>query len=92
MFKRFSEVLVIHSLALTAALILTGATPGAGQQRASIRNEKLTVSVNTDDGSYIIRAKGLERPVLVGRAGTKVNHQWVAAFVRAPRPPTSTTS
>jgi hypothetical protein len=56
MFKRFSGVLVIHSLALAAALILTGATPGAGQQRGSIRNEQLTVSVNTDDGSYSIRA------------------------------------
>ena len=77
MFIRFSGVRGKQALALAATLILTGVTQGAAQQNASIHNAQLTVDVNTHDGSYVIRAKGLEQPVLVAQVGAEVDHQWV---------------
>ncbi len=77
MFIRFFGVRGIHALALAAAMILAGVTPGAAQQTSSIHNEQLTVSVNTHDGSYSIRAKGLEQSVLVARVGAEIDRQWV---------------
>jgi alpha-galactosidase len=64
-------------LALAAALILTGVTQGPAQTAASIRNGQLTVFVNTHDGSYSIRAKGLEHPALVAHVGAEIDHQWM---------------
>ncbi len=65
------------ALTLVGALILTGAMRGAAQLSASIHNEQLTVSVQTLDGSYSIRAKGLELPVLVAHVGVEIDRQWV---------------
>ena len=65
------------ALTLVGALILTGAMRGAAQLSASIHNEQLTVSVQTHDGSYSIRAKGLEQPVLVAHVGAEIDRQWV---------------
>jgi len=77
MFIRFFGVRGTYALALAAVLILAGVTQGAAQQNVSIHNEQLTVSVNTHDGSYSIRAKGLEPPVLVARVGAEIDRQWV---------------
>jgi alpha-galactosidase len=77
MFIRFRRVRGTYLLALAATLILTGVTQAAVPETASIHNERLTVSVNTHDGSYVIRAMGLEQPVLVARLGAEIDHQWV---------------
>jgi alpha-galactosidase len=74
----FMRILGVRAkYALAATLILTGATIAAAQQNASIHNSQLTVSVNSHDGSYSIRAMGLEQPVLVAGIGAEVDHQWV---------------
>jgi len=77
MFIRFFGDRGIHALALAAALILAGVTQGAAQQTSSIQNEQLTVTVNTHDGSYSLRAKGLEPPVLAARVSAEIDRQWV---------------
>ncbi|MGO8787026.1 MAG: PKD domain-containing protein [Terriglobia bacterium] len=77
MIRRLLDSLSLGKLTLAALLIVSGATSGVGQQTASIRNEQLTVTVNIHDGSYAIRAKGLEQPVLVARVGAKIDHTWV---------------
>lgn len=64
-------------LILAALLVPGGTVSGAGQQTASIRNEKLTVTASLHDGSYAIWAKGLEQPVLVAHVGAEINHAWV---------------
>ena len=77
MFKLFPGVRGKHALGLAATLILTVVTHAAAQQNASIKNGQLAVYVDTHDGSYSIRSKGLEQPVLVAQVGAEVDHQWV---------------
>jgi hypothetical protein len=77
MFIRFFGARDFFALALGAALLLTGVTQGAAQSSASIHNEQLTIAVNAHDGSYSIRAKGLEQLVLVARVGAEIDHHWV---------------
>ncbi len=74
MFRRFLGIQGTCTLAAT--LVLVGVTLAAAQQNASIHNDQLTVSVNTQDGSYSIRATGLEQPVLVAGVGAEVDRQW----------------
>lgn len=44
---------------------------------AALHNSRLTVTFNPQDGSYEIRAAGLEARVLKSGVGAEVNHQWV---------------
>lgn len=44
---------------------------------AALHNSKVSVAINSQDGSYEIRAAGLEAPVLKSGVGAEVNHQWV---------------
>ena len=76
MFTGFSGSHSMRVLALGVVLLLIG-LEAAAQQAATIHNGPLTVSVDLHDGSYTIRAQGLERPVLVAHVGAQVDHQWV---------------
>ncbi len=77
MIIRYCGIRGKHLLALALTLILTGISQGAVPEDVSIRNEQLTVSANTRDGSYSLRAKGLEQAVFVARVGAEIDHHWV---------------
>ncbi len=44
---------------------------------ASLHNSQLAVSVNPQNGSYAVRAAGLQAPVLEAGVGAEINHRWV---------------
>jgi hypothetical protein len=77
MIRRFFDSRSLGELILAIVLVLCATIPSAGQQTASIQNEQLTVTVNTHEGSYALRAKGLEQPVLVAHVGAEIDHSWV---------------
>jgi alpha-galactosidase len=65
----------------SSALFLCGiaalASPVASRAAAPLRNSRLSVSFNPQNGSYEIRAAGLKEPVLESGVGAAVDHQWV---------------
>jgi hypothetical protein len=77
MIRPFLDSRSSGELILAMLLVLSGTVSGAGQQTASIQNEQLTVIANIHEGSYALRAKGLEQPVLVARVGAEIDHAWV---------------
>ncbi len=77
MIRRFLDFQSLAELILAMLLVLGGAITSAGQQTASIENPQLRVTANLHEGSYAIRAKGLEQPVLVARVGAEIDHAWV---------------
>lgn len=52
-------------------------TPVHGQTVTPLQNRWLEVSVRPSDGSFELRAQGLQEPVLASRVGAEINHQWV---------------
>ena len=44
---------------------------------ASLHNSQLAVTVNPQNGSYAVRAAGLQAPVLEAGVGAEINHRWV---------------
>ncbi len=65
----------------SAAFFLFGfaalASPAASRAAVPLRNSKLSVAFNPQNGSYEIRAAGLEAPVLVSGVGAEVDHRWL---------------
>jgi alpha-galactosidase len=64
-------------LGLLASLMVGLTLPSAAQQAPSLENGQLSVTLRPQDGSYEIRIKGLEHPVLGARVGAEINHRWV---------------
>src|SRR5205809_6456761 len=77
MITRFRDFQRSGELIFAITLALCGAISSAGQQFDSIESPQLTVTVNVHEGSYAIRAKGLEQPALVARVGAEIDHAWV---------------
>jgi alpha-galactosidase len=51
--------------------------PAAARAAVSLHNTHLSVAFDAQDGSYEIRAAGLEAPVLKSQVGAEVNHRWL---------------
>ncbi len=64
---------------LLAGALLGLALTSSAQEAASLRNEQLSVTVRSQDGSYEIRAQGSERPVVQARVGAKLSHRWLSS-------------
>ena len=66
---------------LSILLLIAAASPLMAQQPLSIesggQDRALTVSVRPRDGSYVIRARGLDQPVLVAHVGARIDREWV---------------
>ena len=71
-----SFFLVKCSLGFLVCVTAAVALP-ATARAAALHNSKLSVEINSQDGSYEIRAAGLEAPVLKSSVGAEVNHQWL---------------
>jgi hypothetical protein len=69
--KPSRKLLVTVAAAVIGSLIL--ALPASTQQ---ITNEKLSVVINAQDGSYQLAVRG-GQPVLTARVGAEVDHQWL---------------
>jgi len=61
----------VGSAIVTGALIV--ATPCAAQQ---LTNDKLSLTVNTKDGSYQLAVRG-GQPIFTSRVAAQVDHQWL---------------
>jgi hypothetical protein len=61
----------LGSAVVTAALIV--AAPCAAQQ---LTNDKLSLTVNSQDGSYQLAVRG-RRPMFTSRVAAQVDHQWL---------------
>lgn len=77
MITRFRGIQSSGELIFAMALVLCGTISSAGQESNSIESPQLTVTANLHEGSYAIRAKGLEQPTLVSRVGAEIDHAWV---------------
>jgi alpha-galactosidase len=66
-----------HWLGLCLCGFAALAFPAASRAAVSLHNSQLTVAFNPHNASYVIRAVGLEAPVLESRVGAEVNHRWV---------------
>jgi alpha-galactosidase len=49
----------------------------AKAEDVSIRNQQLSATVRSQDGSYEIRTVGLDQPVIRARVAAEINHRWV---------------
>jgi alpha-galactosidase len=65
------------SLRLFVCGIAAFALPAASRAGEPLHNSQLSVAFNPQDGSYAVRAAGLQAPVLESRVGAEVNHQWL---------------
>jgi alpha-galactosidase len=65
------------SLRLLVCGIAAFALPAASRVGEPLQNSQLSVAFNPQDGSYAVRAAGLQAPVLESRVGAEVNHQWL---------------
>jgi hypothetical protein len=63
--------------ALLASLMVGLTLPSAAQQAPSLENGQLAVTLRPQEGSYEVRIKGLEHPVLGARLGAAIDHHWV---------------
>ena len=63
---------------LVCLILAVGASTNA-KEIASLHNAQLTVSVRSQDGSYELRAEGLEHPVLAAQVAALLDHGWVKA-------------
>lgn len=66
-----------YSLRWLVVGLVAFAFPAATRPAVSLRNSQLSVDVSPADGSYAIRAAGLEAPVLESRLGAEVDHRWL---------------
>ncbi len=66
-----------NSLVLFLCLIIGCAFAAPIQAAVSLHNSQLTVSINSQDGSYAIRANTLQGPVLTANVGAEVDHRWL---------------
>lgn len=64
-------------VAILVFLVFGFAPCGRGQQTATLKNEQLTVTVRPQDGSYEIRMRGLQQPILTARVGAEIGRHWV---------------
>ncbi len=62
---------------LLASLMVGLTLPSAAPQAPSLENGQMSVTLRPQDGSYEIRIKGSERPVLGARVGAEIDHHWV---------------
>ena len=47
--------------------------PGA----ATLRNQSLTVNLQSENAAFSVQAAGLDAPVFAARVGAEVNHRWL---------------
>ena len=65
---------VLGAIFILIAVICASAN---AQDISPLRNQWLTVSVRPSDGSFELRAEGLQEPVLTARVGAEVNQKWI---------------
>ncbi len=61
------------------ALLGSGAIPCSSQApgAATLRNQSLTVNLQSENAAFSVQAAGLDAPVFAARVGAEVNHRWL---------------
>jgi alpha-galactosidase len=72
MTKRICRLLSNAGIAIIAGMLMVPA-PGAAQQ---LTNDKLSVTVNAQDGTYQLATRG-GQPIFTSRVAAQVNHEWL---------------
>ncbi|HUX10501.1 MAG TPA: PKD domain-containing protein [Terriglobia bacterium] len=68
---------VFRHISLFLFLIVAFAFTAPARAAVSLHNSQLSLSINSQDGSYAIRANALQAAILTANVGAEVNHRWL---------------